>query len=280
MNLALLVAAALAAAPGQLSVGLVASTNPDAAATQGQALAAFVQTACGMVAVPKVFTDYEALGNAVGEGKLDVALLPPFAFVRAEGKGKIEPLFKVIRNGQPTYRALLFGNSRTPVKSLVDFAKARPMKVAWVDSSSATGYLLPKALLLGKGINPAQAFTDQNFLNSHDAVCNAVATEQADLGATFTDDPVTAKTTQITGCKSALGAGVAKLTIVAASDAIPNDALVVRPGFDAALKAKLAEAAKKADKKVLNDAFLAEGITASAATDYAPVRAAIDSFKR
>src|SRR5207302_305092 len=69
-------------APGKpLTVGLIASSNKPAAEAQSRALAAFVKTATGRDAAPQVFADYEALAAAVAKGEVDVALMPPLAYV-------------------------------------------------------------------------------------------------------------------------------------------------------------------------------------------------------
>src|SRR2546428_9420572 len=111
-----LLCAALAAGPAPsgkpLTVGLIASTNKAAADLQGKALAAFAKAATGREAKADVYADYEALAAALAQGEVDVALMPPLAYVRAEEKAQVEPLFKVVRNGQGTYRALLFAAPR------------------------------------------------------------------------------------------------------------------------------------------------------------------------
>jgi phosphonate transport system substrate-binding protein len=279
--LALTLAADPAAAPVKpITIGLLASTNKEAAHAQARALATFMRLATGRDAKTDIYADYEALSAALVQKEVDAALMPPLAFVRAEEKGKVEPLFKVVRNGQGTYRAVLFGLAGGQIKALDDLKKAKNLKVAWVDASSATGYIFPKALLVARKIDPAQVFVDQSFLGNHDAVCKAVEGGTAHLGATFTDDPASAKSPAITGCKSALGDKAGKLLVIAATDAIPNDALVVRADASADLKKRLTDAAAKADKRTLTEAFFADGTTAASADDYAPVRKALDTFKQ
>ncbi len=270
---------------GVLTAGVLASTNMAIASKQADAFAAFVQRATGKESRAVIIADYDALATALADGKIDVALMPPIAFLRAQALGEIEPLVRVVRNGQPTYRALLVAPKNGAVRSLEDLRRGKNLKAAWVDSSSSTGHIFPKALLLERKIDPAQVFVDQSFLGTHDAVCLAVASGKADIGATFTDDPKSASRTNVHGCMPALGDKANELVIVAASEHIPNDAIVVRPGFSPELKAKLVSAANalaESDegKRVLQAAFLAEGVAPASVADYAQVRSILDVFKR
>ena len=266
--------------PGTLTVGLASGAGDPAA--QGAALAGWVQSAAGQPARPAVFPDYDSLAAALAKGQVDVALVSPLAFVRAQEQGKVSALGRTVRNGQSTYRAVLFTKAGSPVKSLDDLKKAHELKAAWVDSSSATGYIFPKALLLQKGIDPAGLFKAQDFKGSHAEVCKGVESGKYDLGATYSDDPAASPATHANGCDEALGAEAAKLQIVAATDNIPNDMLAVKPDFDAGMAKKLSDAAAAASasdagKQALKAAFQAEGFQPGEA-DLQPVRTALDSF--
>jgi ABC-type phosphate/phosphonate transport system substrate-binding protein len=116
-------------------------------------------------------------------------------------------------------------------------------------------------------------FVSQDFLGSHDAVCSAVASGKADLGATFCDDPSSGPASHAQGC----GARAAAVRVIASTQSIPNDALVVRAGFpdaarDALLRAAATLSSTPEGKKTLQAAFLAEG--------FAPTRQALDAFRR
>ena len=154
-----------------------------------------------------------------------------------------------------------------------------------VDTSSATGYVLPKGHLLLNGINPVQAFTVQDFAGSHDAVCTGVFEGKWDVGATFSNQAPTALP-RADGCENALGAARAgAMQVVFATDEIPNDVLVVSGTMSAAHTEKLAAAAKKLGasedgKKTLAAAFLADGVADISAADFAPVKKALEAFAR
>ena len=265
---------------GVLTVGLTAGTAGSAA--QLDSLVAFIAQATGHQARKALFPDYDSLSAEVAKGTVDVALMPPLTFVRAQATAKPEALLRVVRNGQPTYRSVIFNKQGSPIKSLDDLKKGHNLRVAWVDDSSTTGYVFPKALLISNKIDPAGLFVSQEFLGSHDGVCKAVANDKADLGATFTDDPPGSPAVHVNGCDKALGAGAA-LQVVVSTDNIPNDILAVKADFPADIKAKLTGAANdlvKSDpgKQVLKTAFNAEAFAPIADADLEPVRAALEAF--
>jgi phosphonate transport system substrate-binding protein len=270
------------APPGTLTVGLTASVA--GADKQSAALSAFVKSATGHEVRPALFPDYDSLANAVAQGQVDVALLPPLAYVRAQTHGPAPVLLgRVVRNGQTTYRSVLFARAGSPLKGLDELKKASGLKAAWVDASSATGYIFPKSLLIQLKVDPAGIFVAQDFLGTHDAVCKAVADGKADLGASFTDDPGSSVAPRLTGCEAALGA-TPPLQIVLTTPPVPNDALTVKAGFPDAEKDKLVAATaelsrSEAGKATLKAAFLAEGMAPVADADYQSVRDALDVFR-
>lgn len=270
------------AAPTALVVGVVAATNDEAAKKQADALASFVGAAVKETALPRVFPDQEALALAVGTSKVDVALMGPLAYLRVDRQAKTQLLFRTVRQGKSTYRSVLFAGPSSKLTSLDALKKEkRPLKVAWVETSSATGYVIPKAQLLGAGINPAQSFEVQDFLGSHDAVCKAVLEGKYDLGATFNDPAPNA--TKVTGCLTALGKKADSLKVVSMSAEVPNDVVVAAPGLsqgkvDALVAAAKAAAGSAEGKKSLQAALLAEGVADVKDEDFAPVRKALDAF--
>lgn len=264
---------------GAIMVGITsAAADPR---PQADAFAAFVQDATGQVARAAVFPDYDSLAVALAEGKLDVAFMSPLAYVRATSHGKVQALVRATRHGLDTYRAVLFARMERQLRSIDSLRPVDELRAAWVDASSATGHIFPKALLLQHHINPAVVFVSQEFFGSHDAVCRAVYERKADVGATFVDD---ASSGEVAGCRPALGDGVSELSIIAISGEIPNDVLAVRAGFPEDVKGRLlvgatSLATSEEGKKVLAAAFHAEGFSKLKRDDYDVVRDALEVFR-
>lgn len=279
---ALVVAQPKEAPRAALIVGVVSSQNPESAKAQSAALSGFVGNALHEPTVSRVYPDQEALAVAVAKGEVDYAVMGPLAYLRIDPKANAQLIFRTIRNGKSTYRSVLFApaGKKTTLDSI---RKGSGLKVAWVEPSSASGYLLAKAHLLRAGINPVQVFTVQDFLGSHDAVCKAVAAGKYDVGATFSDP--TPNSTRISGCEGPLGKDAAKLTLVSATDEVPNDVLVAAPSIKRE-RVELLRAAGKSSastdvgRDVLKAAFLAEAVADVSEDDFAPVRKALDAFAR
>lgn len=258
-------------------VGVVASTNPEAAKKQADALASFAGSALKEQVLPRVYADQEALAVALGKGEIDLALMGPLAYLRVPKGSKSQLLFRTVRAGKATYKSALFAGPGSKLTSLEAIKKNKgTLKVAWVETSSASGYIVPKALLLSAGINPVQAFDTQEFLGSHDAVCQAVWDGKYDVGATFSDPVV--NDNKVTGCISVLGKKADSLKLIALSQEVPNDVFVASPGFSPGKAAAITAAAKASKKDVLLPAFFAESVTDVKDEDFTPIRKALDSF--
>ena len=263
-------------------VGVVAALNDETAKKQADALATFVGSAIREQTLPRVFADQEALAVALGKGDIDIALMGPLGYVRLDPKAKTQLMLRTVRHGQSTYRSVIFAPPTSKLTSLEMIKKSKkPLKVAWVETSSATGYVIPKAIMIQAGINPPQAFETQDFLGSHDAVCNAVLEGKYDVGATFSDGP--ANTAKVSGCVGSLGKKADSLKIVGMSSDVPNDVLVSAPKFPQGKVEAIIAAAKAAmtsadGKKSLQAALLAEGVADVKDEDFAPIRKALDAF--
>lgn len=271
--------------PRSYTVGIMAALDEKTAAAQGIALGRFVSDVTGKPVADRVFKDYEALALAVAKGEVDFGLMGPLAYLRAETASKVQLVFRTVRNGQATYRAVLFAKPGSKLQSLADVKKASGLKVGWVDTSSATGYVLAKSMLMMAGIDPVKVFTVQDFAGSHDAVCKGVLDGTWDLGATFAENPPPGKA-QASGCTTALGPKqAAAMAVVAETAPVPTDVLVAAPRISADLLARLNAAGKKAmkdpaGKKSLQAALLAEGVADVAPLDFDPVRKALESFQK
>lgn len=270
-------------ARGALIVGVVAAQNTESAKAQSAALSGFVGNALREAAVSRVYADQESLALAVAKGDVDFAVMGPLAYLRIDPKARAQLVFRTIRNGKGTYRSIIFAPVAKTKPTLDTIRKGVGLKVAWVEPSSASGYLLAKAHLLRAGINPVQVFTVQDFLGSHDAVCKAVAAGKYDFGATFSDP--TPNANRISGCEGPLGKDIVKLAAVSITDEVPNDVLVAAPHVKSAKVDLLRKAGKaapdsEAGKDAFKSAFLAEGAADITDADFAPIRTALDAFAR
>jgi serine/threonine-protein kinase len=118
------------------------------------------------------FEGYSSLVDALADGRVDLAWLPPVAYVRALRASAATQVFCVRR---AAYRSLLL--ARDGVASLVG------ARAAWVSPWSAAGYLVPREILRASGAEPDEIFRAQTFTGSYDAVVRALLAGEADVGA-------------------------------------------------------------------------------------------------
>jgi len=162
---------------GNVRLGLVATPR----IAGGDALRKLVAMIDGSWSV-KRFASYSTLVDALCEDEIELAWLPPVAYLRARKLGPVHLLLALERAGQSAYASALIAPQRAGIRSLAD---VRGKRVAWVDVWSAAGYLMPRSLLREAGHDPAQVFASQAFVGSYAAVLDALDAGRADLGATF-----------------------------------------------------------------------------------------------
>lgn len=131
--------------------------------------------------VLRTFTTYARLVDAVSDGEVDLAWLPPVAYVRARRLACVELLATVERGARTAYASALLGRPGV----VESFADLEGKRAAWVDNWSAAGYVLPRRMMRERGVSPDLALKAQGFLHSYDAVFDALASGSADVGASF-----------------------------------------------------------------------------------------------
>ncbi len=170
-----------------------------------------------------VAADYEALERAVRSADAELVWAPSaVCALLAESPGRpVRAVLRAIRRGRSSYHSAIVARP-SDGRSLGALTNAR---AGWVDPLSAGGYLLAASYLRQKGIEPNIAFSEQTFLGSHRAVIDALLEGRVDIGA------VSAPSADHEEAHAAMRfyagrAGVA-LAILAITEAIPNDALIV-----------------------------------------------------
>lgn len=222
-----------AAAADKLRIGLIPSEDSQAMIESSKQVLSSLETKLGMPVEPFVATDYNGIIEALRSGKLDVAYLGPFSYVLATSVADVEAFAVAItkNTGQSAYRSLILARKDSGIRDLADL-KGRTF--AFVDPSSASGHLFPKAGLEQAGFDPATLFSRVIFSGSHDASILAVANQKVDAAAVA--DRILA---------NAVARGLVKpddLQVVWSSRPIPESPMVWRKNLDPALKQKVAAA--------------------------------------
>ena len=222
---------ALAAQP--LTIGLIPAEDSQAMIESSRQVLDSLQKQLGMEVKPFVATDYNGVIEALRSKKLDVAYLGPFSYVLASSVADVEAFAVAVtkKTGQSAYKSVIIARKDSGIAKTADL-KGRTF--AFVDPTSASGHLFPKAGLLQAGYDPETFFGRVIFSGSHDASILAVANKKVDAAAVA--DRILA---------SAIAKGQVKqddLEIVWSSNPIPESPMVWRKDLDPALKAKIAQA--------------------------------------
>lgn len=228
-----LTAAGLASAKDQLTIGLIPSEDSQAMIEASKQVLSTLESRLGMPVVPFVATDYNGIIEALRAGKLDVAYLGPFSYVLATSVANVEAFAVAVtrKTGQSAYKSVIVARKDSGIRELADL-KGRTF--AFVDPSSASGHLFPKAGLEQAGFVPAQLFSRVIFSGSHDASILAVENRKVDAAAVA--DRIFA---------SAVSNGLVKqddFQVVWSSRPIPESPMVWRKDLDPALQQKVASA--------------------------------------
>jgi phosphate/phosphite/phosphonate ABC transporter binding protein len=125
---------------------------------------------------------YAQLVDALTEGDLDVAWLPPVAYVRALRSGAARLMLTLERDGRRSYSAAIVARASDGPSRL---NQLQGLRVAWLDPWSAAGYLVPRCMLRALDIEPDRTFAAQAFHTSYDMVTRALLDGSADVGAMF-----------------------------------------------------------------------------------------------
>ena len=239
----------VSAQPRALTIGLIPAEDSQAMIESSRQVLDALQQQLGMPVKPFVATDYNGVIEALRAKKLDVAYLGPFSYVLASSVAEVEAFSVAVtkKTGQSAYRSVILARKDSGLRSV---AELKGRNFAFVDPSSASGHLFPKAGLQQTGLDPDTYFGRVVFSGSHDASILAVANRKVDAAAVA--DRI---------FNSAVAKGTVKqddFVVLWSSRPIPESPMVWRKDLDPALKEKLAKAlanlkdVKWGDQGVLN----------------------------
>ncbi|BBK40326.1 putative selenate ABC transporter substrate-binding protein [Allostella vacuolata] len=179
-------APAHAQGPGNvLRVGLIPSEDSRAMLEASKLLLAAIEKNLGMKVQGFVATDYNGVIEALRAGHIEVAYLGPFSYVLGTTVAAIEAFCtaETAKAGRTYYHSQIIALKESGITTLADL---RGRTFAFVDPSSTSGHLFPKAGLIREGIDPDKFFGRVLFTGSHDANALAVANKRVDA-ATIAD---------------------------------------------------------------------------------------------
>ncbi|MEZ2407572.1 phosphonate ABC transporter substrate-binding protein [Bosea sp. UNC402CLCol] len=169
----------------QVRVGLIPSEDSRAMLESSQQLLDALQKNLGIPVQGFVASDYNGVIEAMRSNHVDVAYLGPFSYVLGTTVAAIEAFAtaETAKSSRSYYRSLIITRKDSGIKEVKDL-KGRTF--AFVDPSSTSGHLFPKAGLMKLGFDPEKDFGRVLFTGSHDANALAVANKRVDA-ATIAD---------------------------------------------------------------------------------------------
>jgi phosphonate transport system substrate-binding protein len=215
-----------------LNVGLVPSEDPRVVVSDNQVLLDYLHNALQIEIKPFVATDYNGVIEALRAKKLDIAMLGPFSYVLATSITEVEA-FAVLETQKQgaTYRSVIIARKDRNIASLKDL---RGKTFAFVDPSSTSGHLFPKAALIKAGYEPDRFFSRMIFSGGHDA--SAIAVQNGKVDAAAVADVLV---------ETAFSRGMLKpedVAVIWTSGPIPGAPFVYRRDLPDELKTKLRKA--------------------------------------
>jgi phosphonate transport system substrate-binding protein len=213
-----------------LTVGLIPSEDSRAMIANSQAMMDMLSKALGMPVKPFVAADYNGVIEALRSKRLDVAYLGPFSYVLGTTVADIEAfaVAETKKAGRTSYYSQVIAHKDSGIKTVADL---KGKTFAFVDPSSTSGHLFPKAGLMKAGLNTDKDLGRVIFSGSHDS--SAIAVQNRKIDAAAIADRI---------LDAAIAKGLAKredLVTVWRSDPIPESPTVWRKDLPADLKKRV-----------------------------------------
>lgn len=257
---------------------LVPSVEQKALETSGNALKGYLEKTTPYKYRFSVPTSYIAVVEAFGSKRADVASLNTYGYMLAHKKYGTEARLTVVRAGSTTYQSqILVRADDKRIKKLEDINGKR---VAFVDPTSASGFLVPGKLLRDHKIKPSQIV----FAQRHDNVISMIYQGQVDAGATYYSPPMNGQLQDARMLVRSQYPNVEKeIRILALSDFIPNDPIVFRKDLPEDMKSKISSALReyvksKGGKDSLEKSFSVSGFEPCTDKSYDSTRKMFDDL--
>lgn len=164
-----------------LVIGMVPSTSPEVLKDHFEEIRKYLEKEMSMPIRLYVPDDYAELIHAMKESKVDIGLYGAFSYIIADTQQDLEPL--VVRKRKDmgvTYNSLIITAKDSPIETIEDL---RDRRMAFVNAASTSGYAIPYALFVSRGVDIDSFLGEYYFAGSHDLVAQEVLEGRAQAGA-------------------------------------------------------------------------------------------------
>jgi phosphonate transport system substrate-binding protein len=291
--------------PKELVLGLVPALEAEALVDNLEPLTEHLEEVLGVPVRSFVPQDYTGLVEALGSGRADIGMLPPFAAMLGQRRYDIESILVSVRKGETGYRSQWFTNDPSVCETEIEYVERicearvtgrenivrkfaqcqgnlesmRGESVAFVDPNSTSGFLFPAVQLRELGIDH-QRDLNSLFVGGHDAAVLAVYGGDTRFGVSYDD-----ARNMICGQYPNIGE---KVIVFDYAPMLPNDGVQVRPGLPPDLRQAIidaffdlaeSQADLPDDEKVLWVLYEIDGFVETPEGIYDPVRDAYELMR-
>jgi phosphate/phosphite/phosphonate ABC transporter binding protein len=223
---------------------------------------------------------YQDLASELEKDRVDYAWMSPTLMLLTNERIQLQPLLSAVRNGRTEYASALFVDAAKPWLALDDVIGKT---VAWVDPTSAAGYLFPRMHMAARGYDPATFFGNELFLRSHGDVVRAVMSGTADVGATYGELPEPGEPTTHAGFLDV--APKHEMRVLEWSPGIPSDmivghGLIAKPEHRQFSNAILTLCESDKGRRLLRNAFGTESFMTTPKDTLRPLQALLARARR
>lgn len=236
-----------------IKISLVPGQDTKLLQENGKKFEAYLKESTGLAFEVNVPASFIAVIEALGSKRADMAIMNTFGYIIAHERYGAEAALTGVFKGRDVYWGQIIARKDGP-KTLKDINNK---KIAFVDPSSGSGFVLPSKLLKDEKVTPKEVV----FAGRHDSVVTMVYQRQVDAGATYHTPidngvPQDARKLVATQFPDVFD----QIVILAKTDPIPNDPVVFRKDFPPELRKTVVNAIKKMVKeekggKILYDLY-------------------------
>lgn len=127
-----------------------------------------------------VTQSYSAAVEALCNGTADLAFVGPATYLQAHGRHCADLLATGVRDGRAQYYSGIFVRKDAPYRTIADL---RGSRMAFGDINSTSSFIMPVAMLLDAGIDPAHDLAEARLTGSHPNNLAALASARVDAVA-------------------------------------------------------------------------------------------------
>lgn len=260
----------------EMVLGFFPSADVENMAETAEPFGEYLTEELGIPVTTEVMTDYSGLIEAMRNQHVDLAFLPPFAFVQAEERADAEVLLNAILNGSDTYAAQYNVPADSDIMDVQDLVETEGLVWAFGDYASTSGYLFPAQQMMEKGVENLDEHFMMREVGAHDRAIIALLDGQADFATTFQDARVRLEE-EFPDIND-------EIRVIGTTDEIPNATLSVRSGLSEQLKEDIESAFLAINEndemlEVLADVYNWEGFSPAESEDYDVVRDVYREFE-